>query len=90
MESGVHVITPNKKVNSGPLARYEAVKKLQEEKHVHYFYEATVGAGLPVIATIKHLIDTGDRVKSIEGIFSGTLSYLFNEYKPGMKFSDVR
>lgn len=89
MESGVHVITPNKKVNSGPLERYNAVKKLQEEKHVHYFYEATVGAGLPVIATIKHLIDTGDRIKSIEGIFSGTLSYIFNNFSADKKFSEI-
>jgi len=89
MESGVHVITPNKKVNSGPLERYNAVKKLQEEKHVHYFYEATVGAGLPVIATIKHLMDTGDHIKSVEGIFSGTLSYIFNNFKSGTKFSDI-
>mmetsp|Transcript_12447 Transcript_12447/g.23420 ORF Transcript_12447/g.23420 Transcript_12447/m.23420 type:complete len:432 (+) Transcript_12447:38-1333(+) len=89
MESGVHVVTPNKKVNSGPLERYKAVKNLQEKKHVHYFYEATVGAGLPVIATIKHLVDTGDKIKSIEGIFSGTLSYIFNNFKDGKKFSDI-
>jgi aspartokinase/homoserine dehydrogenase 1 len=43
-------------------------------------YEATVGAGLPVIST-KNLLDTGDRVVSIEGILSGTLSYLFNTYR---------
>lgn len=52
-------------------------------------YEATVGAGLPVISTLKNLLDTGDRVISIEGILSGTLSYLFNTYKPGDAFSGV-
>jgi hypothetical protein len=47
----------------------------------HWMYEATVGAGLPVISTLKNLLDTGDRVVSIEGILSGTLSYLFNTYR---------
>jgi hypothetical protein len=52
-------------------------------------YEATVGAGLPVLSTLKNLLDTGDRVVSIEGILSGTLSYLFNSYKQGDAFSAV-
>jgi hypothetical protein len=52
-------------------------------------YEATVGAGLPVMSTLKNLLDTGDRVVSIEGILSGTLSYLFNSYRPGDAFSGV-
>jgi hypothetical protein len=55
----------------------------------HWLYEATVGAGLPVLSTLKNLLDTGDRVVSIEGILSGTLSYLFNTYKPGDAFSGV-
>lgn len=51
--------------------------------------QATVGAGLPVIATLKHLRETGDRILKIEGIFSGTLSYIFNSYRPGVSFSEV-
>lgn len=48
-----------------------------------------MGAGLPVIATLKHLVSTGDKVKRIEGVFSGTLSYIFNNLKPGQSFSQV-
>ena len=48
-----------------------------------------MGAGLPVLATLKHLVSTGDQVKRIEGIFSGTLSYIFNNLKPGNTFSEV-
>ena len=49
-----------------------------------------MGAGLPILNTLRtDLINTGDTVESIEGIFSGTLSYIFNTYKPGMKFSEV-
>ncbi|MGB0513643.1 MAG: FAD:protein FMN transferase, partial [Wenzhouxiangellaceae bacterium] len=52
-------------------------------------YEATVGAGLPVIQTLRDLVDSGDRVDCIEGIFSGTLAWLFNRFEPGMAFSDL-
>lgn len=51
--------------------------------------QATVGAGLPVIATLRHLVETGDKILRVEGIFSGTLSYIFNSLAPGMPFSDV-
>ena len=42
-----------------------------------------MGAGLPVIATLRHLVETGDRIQRIEGVFSGTLSYIFNNFVPG-------
>ena len=48
-----------------------------------------MGAGLPVIATLKHLVDTGDRILRVEGVFSGTLSFIFNSLAPGRTFSDV-
>lgn len=48
-----------------------------------------MGAGLPVISTLRSLIETGDRIIKVEGILSGTLSYIFNTYRAGMKFSDV-
>jgi aspartokinase/homoserine dehydrogenase 1 len=48
-----------------------------------------VGAGLPIIATLKHLTETGDKVLRIEGIFSGTLSYIFNTFGDGRPFSAV-
>ena len=55
----------------------------------HTTLQGTVGAGLPIISTLKSLLDTGDQVERIEGIFSGTLSYIFNEFKPGKTFSEV-
>ena len=51
--------------------------------------QATVGAGLPIISTLKNLIETGDKIISIEGILSGTLSSIFNTFKPGIAFSEV-
>jgi hypothetical protein len=61
MQEGIHIITPNKKLGSGPLAQYQAVRRMQRESLVHFFYEGTVGAGLPVIGTLKHLLETGAR-----------------------------
>ncbi len=55
----------------------------------HYLYEATVGAGLPVVQTLRDLRETGDDVSSVEGIFSGTLAYLFNVYDGKTPFSDI-
>ena len=54
-----------------------------------YLYEATVGAGLPVIQTLRDLRETGDEITSIEGIFSGTLAYLFNVYDGKTPFSEI-
>jgi aspartokinase/homoserine dehydrogenase 1 len=56
---------------------------------MHFLYEATVGAGLPVIQTLKDLVLTGDEIRSISGIFSGTLAYLFNVYDGSRPFSEI-
>ncbi|KHN24032.1 Bifunctional aspartokinase/homoserine dehydrogenase 2, chloroplastic, partial [Glycine soja] len=89
LRKGIHVITPNKKANSGPLYEYLRLRALQRQSYTHYFYEATVGAGLPIISTLRGLLETGDRILQIEGIFSGTLSYIFNNFKDGRVFSEV-
>ncbi|ONK68437.1 uncharacterized protein A4U43_C05F11490 [Asparagus officinalis] len=89
LRKGIHVITPNKKANSGPLDRYLKLRTLQRKSYTHYFYEATVGAGLPIIGTLQGLLETGDKILSIEGIFSGTLSYIFNNFKGTRTFSEV-
>ncbi|KAJ3693229.1 hypothetical protein LUZ60_008709 [Juncus effusus] len=89
LRKGIHVVTPNKKANSGPLDRYLKLRTLQRESYTHYFYEATVGAGLPIISTLRGLLETGDKILQIEGIFSGTLSYIFNNFKGERLFSEV-
>ena len=74
----LHIVTPNKQANVLPMKRYAALTELLRERHRHFLYEANVGAGLPVISTLQDLVASGDSVTRIEGIFSGTLSYLFN------------
>ncbi|XP_074320417.1 bifunctional aspartokinase/homoserine dehydrogenase 2, chloroplastic-like [Silene latifolia] len=89
LSKGIHIITPNKKANSGPLDQYLKLRALQRQSYTHYFYEGTVGAGLPIISTLRGLLETGDKILSIEGIFSGTLSYIFNKFKGKINFSEV-
>ena len=89
LRRGLHVITPNKKANSADLAYYRALHAARRAGGAHYLYEATVGAGLPVVHTLRDLRETGDEISSIEGIFSGTLAYLFNVYDGRTAFSDI-
>jgi aspartokinase/homoserine dehydrogenase 1 len=86
---GIHVISPNKRANSGAWSDYQAIRQACREHNAHYLYETTVGAGLPVIQTLRDLRDTGDRIASIQGIFSGTLAYLFNQYDGTRRFSEI-
>jgi bifunctional aspartokinase / homoserine dehydrogenase 1 len=89
LAAGIHVVTPNKKANSADLAYYRLLQEARRSGASHYLYEATVGAGLPVIHTLRDLRETGDEVVSIEGIFSGTLAYLFNAYDGERSFSAI-
>lgn len=88
LQEGIHVITPNKHANADDLAYYKQLKSLRNLNN-HYLYEATVCAGLPVISTLQDLIKTGDVIEEIEGVLSGTLSYIFNEMAKGRLFSSV-
>ena len=83
------MITPNKRAHSGPIAYYQDLKRLSRGSRTHFLYEATVGAGLPVIQTLKDLVETGDEIRSISGIFSGTLAYLFNLFDGTRPFSEI-
>ncbi|MCH8116605.1 MAG: bifunctional aspartate kinase/homoserine dehydrogenase I [Proteobacteria bacterium] len=89
LERGIHVITPNKKAVSGAIGDYHKLKQTAERGSSHFFYETTVGAALPVISTLRDLIDTGDEIRSVQGIFSGTLAYLFNVYDGTTPFSGI-
>ena len=84
---GIHVITPNKHAGSGSLQRYRRIMDARGAADFHY--ETTVGAGLPILQTLRDLRETGDRILHIEGMLSGTLSYLFNCFEGGVAFSEI-
>lgn len=87
LAQGIHIVTPNKQAGSGPIARYREIQANARESGARFRYEATVGAGLPIISTLRDLIDTGDRIERIEGMFSGTLAFLFNRFDGSQPFS---
>lgn len=89
LSSSVSVVTPNKKANSGSFKYYKELHDLADKHNVAFKYETNAGAGLPIISTIDELVSTGDHVEKIEGVFSGTLSYIFNNYSGDNKFSDI-
>jgi aspartokinase/homoserine dehydrogenase 1 len=86
---GIHVVTPNKRANTASWDTYQALQAASRGTRPHYLYETTVGAGLPIIQTLENLTETGDRVHHIEGILSGTLSYLFNAFDGERPFSEI-
>jgi len=89
LQRGVHVITPNKLANSGPFDYYRRLRRARRSGSVHFLYETNVGAGLPVIQTVRDLIQTGDEIERVEGVFSGTLAYLFNRFDGTRPFSAI-
>lgn len=72
LKLGLHVVTPNKKAGSGDLKLWEQIVAACEEKGSLYYGESTVGAGLPILTSLKDLVETGDEVVKIEGVLSGT------------------
>ncbi|GAB1739145.1 hypothetical protein NU219Hw_g3899t1 [Hortaea werneckii] len=84
---GISLVTPNKKAFSDTYALWSdifsgAANGTGSPTNGYIFHESTVGAGLPVLSTLKELVETGDEVTKIEGVFSGTMSFLFNAFMP--------
>ena len=90
VDNGFDLISSNKIANTLDYSFYKALRiKLKENKKT-YLYETNVGAGLPLIDTIKLLHDSGENITRIRGVFSGSLSYLFNNFSANNKsFSEV-
>ena len=86
---GINIITPNKQSNSGPLAAYVSLRNAARKHQRYFLYETNVGAGLPIIHTLRGLIETGDQIIKIEGVLSGTLSYILNSFDGTRTFSEI-
>ena len=89
LKYGIHVVTPSKRANSFEQEFFDRLMEFTVNKRTHYLYETTVGAGLPVIQTIKDLKRSGDRILSISGVVSGTMTYLFAKLEEGIPFDEV-
>jgi len=88
-KSNISVVTCNKIGNSASFHQYKTFRDSARQHGVDFFYETNVGAGLPIIRTLKDLMSSGDRVKRIEAILSGTISFIFNNFKGNVSFHDI-
>ncbi|PON25632.1 homoserine dehydrogenase [Trichoderma gamsii] len=82
LSRGLSIVTPNKKAFSGSYKLWQDIFTAAATSGAKVYHESSVGAGLPVISTLKDLVETGDKVTKIEGVFSGTMSFLFNSFAP--------
>ena len=90
IKSGYDLVSANKIANTISFSFYQELRKTLKQYQKTYLYETNVGAGLPLIDTIRLLHHSGENITRIKGIFSGTLSYLFNTFSAEDKpFSEV-
>ena len=88
-EANISVVTCNKIANSGEYAQFADLKNTAQKHGVDFYYETNVGAGLPIIKTLNDLMVSGDKISKIEAILSGTISFIFNNFKGENNFHDV-
>jgi homoserine O-acetyltransferase len=84
---GIHVVGANKQPLSAPWPERARLGAERRAGHVHFHYETTVGASLPLVDTLKNLVRTGDRVRSLEGALSGTIGFVLGEAEKGTPLS---
>ncbi|NVK25631.1 MAG: bifunctional aspartate kinase/homoserine dehydrogenase I [Gammaproteobacteria bacterium] len=89
LAAGFHIVTPNKKANTGSMAYYHELRATAQSTMRRFLYETTVGAGLPVIDTLQGLFNAGDELVAFEGILSGSLSYIFGKIDEGHSLSQA-
>ena len=89
LDSSISVSTPNKIAASSSYLRYQNLKEIAQRRGVKYFYETNVGAGLPIITTLNDLITSGDQITKIEGVLSGSLSFIFNTFDGNRPFHEI-
>ncbi|HEY0143776.1 MAG TPA: bifunctional aspartate kinase/homoserine dehydrogenase I [Thermoanaerobaculia bacterium] len=89
LEHGFHIVLANKKPLAVSQIKFDRLLSTARERGLALRYEATAGAGLPVLDTLAKLHESGDRVESIEGAFSGTLGFIMTALEDGRKFSEA-
>ncbi len=89
LQKSVSIIACNKIAASSAYAKYQQLKDLSREFGTAFLFETNVGAGLPIINTLNDLIRSGDEIKRIEAVLSGTLNFVFNNYDGSRLFSSV-
>jgi aspartokinase/homoserine dehydrogenase 1 len=89
VDAGCHIVTPNKRAGVLPWQRYAELRDTLAARQRRFLDSTSVGAGLPVLATLRDLIAGGDSIGKIEGLLSGTLGYLFSAFDGAVPFSTL-
>jgi len=90
IQHGFHIVSANKVANTLPMSFYETLRQTLKAHRKQFLYETNVGAGLPVIDTVRNFYESGENITKIRGVFSGSLSYIFNTFSSGtISFSEV-
>ncbi|MDO6813298.1 bifunctional aspartate kinase/homoserine dehydrogenase I [Tenacibaculum soleae] len=89
LRNNIAVVTCNKIACASNLDNYKTLKKVSKKYNAPFLFETNVGAGLPIIDTLKNLIASGDRVQKIQAVLSGSLNFVFNNFNASNTFHDV-
>jgi len=89
LEKNIAVVTCNKIACSSAYDNYSNLKQLSRKYNAPFLFETNVGAGLPIIDTLKHLIASGDKINRINAVLSGSLNFIFNNFSETYNFHDV-
>jgi aspartokinase/homoserine dehydrogenase 1 len=89
LKHSISVVTCNKIACSSDYKKYSDLKELSREYNAPFLFETNVGAGLPIIDTLKHLIASGDKINKIQAVLSGSLNFVFNNFNDKTTFNDV-
>lgn len=89
LSENIAVVTCNKIACSSEYDNYKNLKNLSRKYNAPFLFETNVGAGLPIIDTLKHLIASGDKVNKIQAVLSGSLNFIFNNFSETYNFHDV-
>ena len=89
LENNIGVVTCNKIACADAYENYQNLKRLSRKYNAPFLFETNVGAGLPIIDTLNHLIASGDRVRSIQAVLSGSLNFVFNSFNDNTTFREV-
>lgn len=89
LRNNIAVVTCNKIACASELKNYETLKRVSKKYNAPFLFETNVGAGLPIIDTLKNLIASGDKVRKIQAVLSGSLNFVFNNFNGETSFHDV-
>jgi aspartokinase/homoserine dehydrogenase 1 len=89
VETGFHLVSASKKANSGTMEAWRELRRILDRRGRVFHYETNVGAGLPILGPLRDLRNGGDRIRRLEGILSGSLSYIYGRLDEGADFSQA-